>query len=109
MNNNYNKDGGALWKAVSKNGLNYLQGNITINGQRYKIAVFQNQKKTSEKSPDYSISFSDNQGQQNQQQNYSQPPQQGYTQQPAKPPQTIPDPWATPQNAQPVNNNEMPF
>jgi hypothetical protein len=42
----------ALWKATSKDGTRYLQGNL---GPDLKILVMPNRRKTHEKQPDYDL------------------------------------------------------
>jgi uncharacterized protein (DUF736 family) len=46
---------GALWQKKSKKGLNYFLGVITLNGKQERIVVFNNNKKKSEKAPDFNI------------------------------------------------------
>ncbi len=46
---------GVLWANVSKNDNKYFSGTITLNGQSYNILIFRNNKKKTEKSPDYQI------------------------------------------------------
>ena len=46
---------GVLWVNVSKNYNKYFSGTITLNGQSYNVLVFKNNKKKTEKSPDYQI------------------------------------------------------
>jgi hypothetical protein len=50
-----NNNKGAVWLKTSKNGLKYMGGEVVINGQKYFISMFKNNKKTSEKHPDYNI------------------------------------------------------
>lgn len=44
-----------LWNKVSKNGKTYASGKIEIEGKLYKITLFTNKKKKTEKSPDFSL------------------------------------------------------
>ena len=44
-----------LWNKVSKNGKTYASGKIEINGKLYKITLFANENKKTEKSPDFSL------------------------------------------------------
>lgn len=44
-----------LWKTTSKNGKNYYKGSLEIEGKKYSVALFKNDNKTSEKSPDLTI------------------------------------------------------
>lgn len=52
-----------LWKTTSKNGLNYYKGSIKLeDGRIFNVALFNNaDKKTSEKSPDLSLSIEERQ------------------------------------------------
>lgn len=51
---NINK--GALWRKVSKNGLPFYSGYITLSdGVEYRISVFKNEYKDDEKKPDMRI------------------------------------------------------
>lgn len=58
MNNNENQIKTGLWATQSKNGNEYFTGKVTLEGKTYRIAMFINNKKLSEKSPDYNLSFS---------------------------------------------------
>jgi uncharacterized protein (DUF736 family) len=50
---------GALWKKKTKEGKSYLSGNVEIIvGMPMQIAIFQNEKKTEPKQPDYNIVLS---------------------------------------------------
>lgn len=44
-----------LWNKTSKNQLQYCNGKVKINGITYKVLLFKNSSKKTEKSPDYSI------------------------------------------------------
>lgn len=44
-----------LWNKVSKNGKTYASGKIEIEGKLYKITLFTNENKKTEKSPDFSL------------------------------------------------------
>ena len=51
-----------LWKATSEKGTEYYRGSktgIEINGVKYKVSLFINEKKKSEKSPDMNIVLSE--------------------------------------------------
>lgn len=58
---------GSLWLKTSKNGnTKYMNGNITVNGQKIYISVLKNNKKDKENAPDYHIFTSiNNQGNNN--------------------------------------------
>ncbi len=62
---------GALWTKQTKHGNDYFTG--TINGQR--VVVFKNQKKRSDKSPDWRVLKSEPQQGTSQQPSTSDPPQ----------------------------------
>ena len=47
-----------LWNKTSKNNLSYCNGKVKINGMTYKVLLFKNKSKKSEKSPDFSILLS---------------------------------------------------
>lgn len=47
-----------LWNKTSKNNLPYCNGKIKLNGITYKVLLFKNSSKKTEKSPDYSIMLS---------------------------------------------------
>ena len=63
-NNYQNIKLGSLWLKTSKNGTKYMNGNITMNGQKIYISVLKNNKKDKETAPDYYIftSANNNQG-----------------------------------------------
>lgn len=64
-NNYQNIKLGSLWLKTSKNGnTKYMNGNITVNGQKIYISVLKNNKKDKETTPDYYIftSANNNQG-----------------------------------------------
>lgn len=44
-----------LWNKISKNGKTYASGKIEIEGKLYKITLFTNENKKTEKSPDFSL------------------------------------------------------
>lgn len=44
-----------LWKTTSKNGKNYYKGSLEIEGKKYSVALFKNDNKTSDKSPDLTV------------------------------------------------------
>lgn len=44
-----------LWETTSKNGKKYYKGSLEIEGKKYSVALFRNDNKTSEKSPDLTI------------------------------------------------------
>lgn len=47
-----------LWKSISEKGTEYYRGvktGIEINGVKYRVSVFINEKKKSDKSPDMNI------------------------------------------------------
>lgn len=46
---------GGLWKKTSQKGTEFFSGTIKVNGEEVRISVFANNKKKSEKSPDYTI------------------------------------------------------
>jgi len=46
---------GALWTKTAKSGKKFLSGEITIDSKKHYISVFKNEKKTSEKQPDYNM------------------------------------------------------
>ena len=48
-----------LWKAVSQKGLNYYKGTIEINGVKHSVAVFKNENKMNEKSPDLTLTINE--------------------------------------------------
>jgi len=51
-----NNNRGALWLTkAKKTGQTYMRGEVIINGQKYYLSVFKNNKKQSEKHPDYNI------------------------------------------------------
>ncbi len=69
-NNYQNTKLGSLWLKTSKNGnTKYLNGNITVNGQKIYISVLKNNKKDKETSPDYHIFTSNNENGNNNYQN----------------------------------------
>lgn len=47
-----------LWSKTSKNNLKYCNGQVEINGITYKVLLFANTSKKTEKSPDFSILLS---------------------------------------------------
>ena len=50
---------GALWKKMGKNGKEMLNGDITIQGQKYKIVCFPNDyKKEGDNKPEYNVLLS---------------------------------------------------
>lgn len=51
---------GALWTKKNANGDEYFSGEIVVNGRPVKIVVFKNERKTTEKHPDYRILLSNN-------------------------------------------------
>lgn len=63
---------GALWLKTTPKGEKYMSGQIELNGEKIRLAVFKNSKKELEKHPDYNILLS---GQQNQQQSASPEPE----------------------------------
>lgn len=48
-----------LWKELSKNKNEYYKGKIEIEGKKYKVAVFINENKKTDKSPDMNIVLSE--------------------------------------------------
>lgn len=48
-----------LWKELSKNNNEYYKGKIEIEGKKYKVAVFINENKKTDKSPDMNIVLSE--------------------------------------------------
>lgn len=63
---------GALWLKTTPKGERYMSGQIELNGEKIRLAVFKNSKKELEKHPDYNILLS---GQQSQQQSASPEPE----------------------------------
>ncbi len=63
---------GALWLKTTPRGEKYMSGQIELNGEKIRFAVFKNTKKELEKQPDYNILLS---GQQNQPQSPPSQPQ----------------------------------
>lgn len=59
-----NKSDGGLWIKVAKSGLEYLSGQIEINGCKYNFAAFKNKyKEEGDRKPDYTIKLKeDNRG-----------------------------------------------
>jgi hypothetical protein len=49
------KDIGAMWIRQSSKGLEYMTGNITIDGKLHEVVVFRNNKDGNEKRPDWKI------------------------------------------------------
>lgn len=49
---------GALWLKTSPKGEKYMSGQIELNGEKIRLAVFKNSKKELEKHPDYNILLS---------------------------------------------------
>jgi uncharacterized protein (DUF736 family) len=49
------KDIGALWARTSSKGNQFLSGFVQVNGEKYEIIVFQNNKDGNDKRPDYRI------------------------------------------------------
>lgn len=47
-----------LWSKVSKKGTKYCQGKVYIDNIPYKVVLFRNEEKKTEKSPDYSLLIS---------------------------------------------------
>lgn len=45
---------GALWQKTGAHG-DYFSGEIELNGEKHRIVVFANQRKTAEKQPDWHI------------------------------------------------------
>ena len=43
---------------VRKNGVPYMSGNLMLGGKEYRIAVFENTRKSQDKHPDYNIILS---------------------------------------------------
>lgn len=54
---------GAMWWKISKSGIKYLSGVITVDGVEQRIVCFENTKKTNEKAPDWNIMKSTPMGQ----------------------------------------------
>jgi len=50
---------GALWKRTSKKGIEYLAGDVKVDGQVVKIIVFENSTKKESKHPDYRVFLSE--------------------------------------------------
>jgi hypothetical protein len=50
---------GVLWKKQSKNGKQYLSGNITLEGVRVHIWVLTNEFRKNNKQPEYNIFLTD--------------------------------------------------
>ena len=46
---------GALWKKRTRDGKQFLAGNIEVDGKKIPIVVFANDRKTEERFPDYNI------------------------------------------------------
>jgi len=46
---------GALWMQRSRSGADYMSGEITIAGQKYRIVVFANNKRPDKRDPDWRI------------------------------------------------------
>jgi uncharacterized protein (DUF736 family) len=61
------KNEGCVWKRVSQNGLEYMSGNIVVEGKKYNIAMFINDKKGNDKAPDFRIKFNEDETQPNEQ------------------------------------------
>jgi hypothetical protein len=84
---------GGLWIKNSKNNIQYMSGQIEINGQKINIACFAN-KKTKDTQPDFRIIISERQGGQI----YQQPQAQQYQQSNRIVPQAPVDPETQLQN-----------
>lgn len=53
----YDNNGkGALWLRTAKSGVRYMSGEFEIDGVKYRIAVFKNERKQKENQPDYNLS-----------------------------------------------------
>jgi uncharacterized protein (DUF736 family) len=50
---------GAFWEKISKSGNKYYSGNIMLNGQKYFLAMFTNNRKSSDRQPDFNIFLSE--------------------------------------------------
>jgi len=46
---------GAFWKKTSKKGNIFYSGNVEVNGQKVKITMFPNNRKTEDRHPDFNI------------------------------------------------------
>jgi hypothetical protein len=46
---------GALWVKTSAKGVDFMSGNIEINGQNIELVVFKNDKGENEKRPDWKV------------------------------------------------------
>ena len=49
------KDIGAMWIRQSSKGLEYMTGNITIDGKLHEVVAFRNDKGGNDKRPDWKI------------------------------------------------------
>ena len=58
MSEQANRNIGALWSKKSKAGMNFLSGNVEINGEKIEIVVFKNTDKKNENGPDFRILLS---------------------------------------------------
>jgi uncharacterized protein (DUF736 family) len=50
---------GALWRKTSKSGNPFYSGNLMLNGQKYEVIAFDNDRKTKENHPDIRIYLSE--------------------------------------------------
>lgn len=64
----------ALWNKESKKGTTYASGKTTIEGKQYRITLFVNNNKKTEKSPDYSLIIEENTNNQVTQENTANKP-----------------------------------
>ena len=55
INNMAEKNIGGIWKKVSKNGLEFMSGQIEIAGVKHNFVVFPNNHKVNPNAPDYTI------------------------------------------------------
>jgi len=50
---------GALWKRTSRKGVEYLAGDVKVDGKTIKLVVFENGTKKEPKHPDYKVFLSE--------------------------------------------------
>ncbi len=48
---------GALWLKERKDGSKFMAGEIEVNGKKFSIMVFKNNRKKEDKHPDYNIAM----------------------------------------------------
>jgi len=108
MNNYDNNMRGGLWPKVAKTGVKYFAGEIEINGQKYYIKAFVNNKFTQGcKLPYYNLIAELPQQQKAPQQNFAQQNTQAVNQTFNQP---VQDPWNQPyQQGNTQNDDSIPF